>query len=138
MLRNADDVLVLREICAVDDHAAARDGEGEERLSHRPDPDHRVLERLPARGEHEAVALTYARQHRHAHREDQEDDEKQRHHDLVGFFDAVRAQIERQQRPHDHDDVVRNDGIRCGGERAEPRRGVRRHQRADERIHQRL
>ena len=37
VLRDADDVLVLREVRAVHDHAAARDGEGEERLSHRPD-----------------------------------------------------------------------------------------------------
>ena len=57
VLRHADDVFVLGEIRAVNDHAAARDGQGEKRLPHGPDPDHRILERLPARGEHELIAL---------------------------------------------------------------------------------
>ena len=132
VLRHADHILILREIRAVDDHSAARDGEGEEGLSHRPDPDHRILERLPARREHEAVALAHARQHRNAHRKDEEDDEKERHHDPVRLFDAARAQIERQQRTHDHDHMIGDDGIGRGGKRAEPRARVNAHQRTNE------
>ena len=67
-----------------------------------------------------------------------EDDKKQRHHDLVGLFDAVRAEKQRQQRAAHDDDVIRDDGIGLRGEVAKPRGGVGGHERADERVDQRL
>ena len=138
VLRHAHDVLVLGQVRAVDDHAAAGDGQGEKRLPHGPDPDHRILERLPARGEHELVALGRAGQQRHAHCQHQKDDEKQRHHDLVGLFDAVRAEKERQQRAGHDDDVVGDDGVRLRGKRREPHGGVARHERAEQGVDKRL
>ena len=93
MLAHRDNVLVLGQIRAVDDHAASRDGQREERLSHRPDPDHRVFERFPARGKHELVALRASRQECYTNGKHEENQEERRHHDLVGLFDAVRAKI---------------------------------------------
>ena len=138
MLRDVHHVLVLGEVRAVDDHTASGDGQREERLPHRPDPDHRVGQSLPARGEHEKVTLRRVRQQRHAHRQNEEDEEKERHHDLVGLFDAVCAEEERQQRADDHDDVIGNDRVGRAGEGSEPRGGVRRHECAEEGVRQRL
>ena len=138
VLRHAHDVLVLGQIRAVDDHAAAGDGQGEKRLPHSPDPDHRVFEGLPARGEHELVALGRAGQQRHAHGQHDKDEEKQRHHDLVGLFDAVCAEKERQQCAGHDDDVVGDDGVRLRGKRREPHGGVARHERAEQGVDQRL
>ena len=138
VLRHAHDVLVLGQVCAVDDHAAAGDGQGEKRLPHGPDPDHRILERLPARGEHELIALGRAGQQRHAHGQHQKDDEKQRHHDLVGLFDAVRAEKERQQRAGHDDNVIGDDGVRLRGKRRKPHGGVARHERAEQGVDERL
>ena len=138
MLRDVDHVLVLRQVCAVNYHAAAGHGQREERLSHRPYPDHRILELLPARREHEAVALGNARQERHAHREHEEDDEEQRHHHLVCLFDAVRAEKQRQQRTGNHDDMIRHDRVRLRRKLAEPRRSVGAHKRPGQGVDQRL
>ena len=138
MLSHRDDILVLGQIGSIDDHTASCDREREERLSHRPDPDHRVFKRLPAWGEHEFVALCRAGQERHADGKHEEDQEKRRHHDLVGLFNAVRAEIERQQRP-DHDDyMIRNNGEIARRERAEPACRIRAHERAGDRVNQRL
>ena len=138
MLRDVHHVLVLGEVCAVDDHTAAGDGQREERLPHRPDPDHRVGQSLPARGEHEKITLCRVRQQRHAHRQNEEDEEKERHHDLVGLFDAVCAEEERQQRADDDKNMVGNHAVGRGGERAEPFARVRAHQRPNEGVYQRL
>ena len=138
VLRHVHNVLFLGQVRTVNDHAAAGDGQGEKRLTHRPDPDHRILERLPAGREHELVALGRAGQQRHAHGQHHEDDKKQRHHDLVGLFDAVRAEKQRQQCAAHDDDVIRDDGIGLRGEGAKPRGGVGGHERAGERVDQRL
>ena len=138
VLRHADDVFVLGEIRAVNDHAAARDGQGEKRLPHCPNPDHGITENLPARGEHEAVSLRRARQKRHAHRKDCEDEKEHRHHDPVCLFDAVRAEEERQKRSGNNDNMVRDHGEGPRRKVRKPRRGIRGHKRSDDRIHKRL
>ena len=138
MPRDADDVLLLIQICAVDDHAAAGDRQREEGLPHGGDPDRGVFQRLPARDQHEKIALARTGQKRRAHGEDQKDQKEQRHHDLVGLLDAVCAEEQREQRADDHDHMVRHDreaGLREGGE---PGRRVGVHQRPRDRIGKRL
>ena len=138
MLAHVHHILVLGKVGAVDDHAAAGDGEGEECLAHGPDPDHGVLESLPAGGEHEAVPIRRAGQEGHPHRQHQEDEEEKRHHHFVGPLDAVGPQKEGQEGAHHHDDVVRDHGIRRGGKRPEPLRGVRRQKGTEKGVHQGL
>ena len=138
MLAHIHHVLLFREVSAVDDHAAAGDGEGEEGLAHGPDPDHGVLQSLPAGGEHETVALRRAGQEGHPRRQHQEDEEEEGHHHLVGLLDAVGPQEEGQKRPHHHDDVVGDHGVGRGGEGPEPLRGVRRQEGAEDGVHQGL
>ena len=138
MLPHGDDVFILGQIGSIDDHTASRDRKREERLSHRPDPDHRVFKRLPARGEHEFVALGGAGQERHADGKHEEDQEECRHHDLVGLFDAVRAEIECQKCTHHNDYMIRNNGEIARRERAEPACRIRAHERAGDRVNQRL
>ena len=69
---------------------------------------HRIGQRFPARSEHELIALRRARQERNAHRQHEEDEEKQRHHDLVCLLYTVCAEIQRQKRSGDDDDVIGN------------------------------
>ena len=138
VLAHVHHVLLFREVSAVDDHAAAGDGEGEEGLAHGPDPDHGVLQSLPAGGEHETVALRRAGQEGHPRRQHQEDQEEEGHHHLVGLLDAVGPQEEGQEGAHHHDDVVGDHGVGRGGEGPEPLRGVRRQEGAEDGVHQGL
>ena len=71
-----DHVLFIAQVSAVDDHAAARNGQGEEGLSHGPDPRHGILQRIPAEGEHELVTFSGTGQHGHAHSQHHKDDEE--------------------------------------------------------------
>ena len=121
---------VLRrvQVGPVDDHAASGDGQGEESLSHGPDPHHGVQQLLPPGGEHIAVALRRAGEEGHPHRQDEEDQEKEGHHDLVALFDALGPQQKRQQRAHHHDGVEGNHGVVRQGKALKPGGGVRRHQ----------
>ena len=138
MLGHAHHVLVLGEVRTVNDHAAAGDGQGEKRLPHSPDPDHGIRQGLPAGGEHKDISLCGAGQKGHPHGQDQEDHKEDRHHDLVGLFNAAGAQKQRQQRAHHHNDVIGDHGVGGGGEGTEPGGGVRGQQCAQQGIHQRL
>lgn len=69
---------------------------------------HRIGQRFPARSEHELIALRRARKERNAHRQHEEDEEKQRHHYLVCILYTVCAEIQRQKRSGDDDDVIGN------------------------------
>lgn len=138
VLCHAHHVFFLRKICTVDDHAAAGDGQGEERLSHGPDPDHGVSQHFPSGGEHERIALARAGQKGHTDGQDQEDHKEQGHHDLVGALNALCPQEQSQQGAHHHNDVEGDDRIGLRREGAEPGGSVSGHERAQHRIHQRL
>ena len=138
MLCHADNVLLWGKIGAIDNHAAAGDRKREKCLTHCPDPDHRVGKRLPAGGEHKAVALRRTGKEKYPHRQYQKDEEEKRHHDLIGFLDAVGAEEQGKQRTDHHDDVIRNDRVGLRGKRSEPRGSISGHQGAGKRIDQRL
>ena len=109
VLCNADNVLLWGKIGPIDNHAAAGDRKREKCLTHCPDPDHRVGKRLPAGGEHKAIALRRTGEEKYPHRQYQKDEEEKRHHDLIGFFDAVRPQKQSKQRTCHYNDVIGND-----------------------------
>ena len=67
-----DHVLFIAQVSAVDDHAAARNGQGEAW----PRPRHGILQRIPAEGEHELVTFSGTGQHGHAHSQHHKDDEE--------------------------------------------------------------
>ena len=138
VLGHAHHILVLGEVRTVNDHAAAGDGQGEECLTHSPDPDHGIRQGLPAGGEHKDISLRSAGQKGHPHGQNQEDHKEDRHHDLVGLFDAAGAQKQRQQRAHHHNDMIGNHRVGGGGKRAEPGGGVCGQQCAQQGIHQSL
>ena len=138
MLGHTHHVLVLGEVSTVNDHTAAGDGQGEKRLSHSPDPDHGIRQGLPAGGEHKDISLRGAGQKGHPHGQDQEDHKKDRHHDLIGLFNAAGAQKQCQQRAHHNNDVIGDHGVGGGGEGTKPGGGVRGQQCAQQGIHQRL
>ena len=135
---NLDHVLLVIQISAVDDHAAAGDRQGEEGLAHGPHPGHGVGQSLPPGGEDELVAFGSAGQEGHADGQHGKDDEKDRHHDLVRLFNALCAQKQGQQGDHHHDDVEGNHRVTGAGEGAEPLAGVHRHQIAGEGVEQGL
>ena len=94
--RRRDHVHVLLQVAAVDQRAATCQRQAEERLPERKHPGLRVGKRLPARHEQVCVAVERAGQHGHPNEQHAEQDEEQRHHDLVQALDAARD-------PQDHD-----------------------------------
>ena len=133
LLGQGHHVLLRAEVGAVDNHAAAGNGQGEEGLSHGPDPHHGVQQLLPAAGEHIAVALGRAGEEGHPHRQHDEDDEKEGHHHLVAPLNALGPQQQRQQGAHHHDDMEGDHGVVREGEPLKPGGGVRRHKGAGDR-----
>ena len=93
----ADDVLVVAQVGAVNQCAVAREGQREKRLTERVYPSLLLADGFRVDAEHVAVPLGCARLEEHIHRKPQKQQEKQRHHDFIGFFDA-RSNAER------HDD----------------------------------
>ena len=138
MLRHSHHILLRREISPVDDHAAAGDRKREKRLPHGPDPDHGVCQGLPPRSKHKPISLRGAGQEKYPHRQHQEDEEKQRHHDLIGLFYAVGPQKQRKQGTHHYDDVIRHHRIGLRRKGSEPGGGIGGHQGAGQGIHQRF
>ena len=55
---------------------------------------------------------------KYPYRQHQEDEEKQRHHDLIGLFYAVGPQKQRKQGAHHYDDVIRHHRIGCAEKEA--------------------
>ena len=83
-----DDILFFAQVRTVNDHAAAGDGQGEEGLSHCPDPGHGVSQGFPLGCEHEPIALRRAGQESDPDCQHQENEEKYGHHDLIAFLNA--------------------------------------------------
>ena len=133
-----DYILLVVQISAVDDHAAAGDRQGEEGLAHGPHPGHGIGKRLPARGEHELVALGSTGQEGHPDSQNGKNDEEHGHHDLVGLFDAFGTHQQGQQSANHHEDVEGDHRIIAAREGTEPCAGVHRHQIAGNRVKERL
>ena len=129
-------VLLPGQVGTVDDHAAAGDGKGEKGLTHGLNPDRRVGQIFPPGGQQEHIACRRAGEQSHPNGQNQKNQEKQGHHDLVGLFDALCAQQQGQKRTADHQNMVGNHGKIPTGKVGKPGGGVRRQQKAGERIHQ--
>ena len=128
--------LPVIQIGTVDDHAAAGDRQGEEGLSHGPDPDHGAFQGRPVRGEQKPVALAGPGEEGHPDCQNHKDQEEQGHHNPVGFFDADGSQQQGQQRTHHHDHMEGQHGIGPAGKAFKPPGGVHVHQRPGEGVKQ--
>lgn len=119
--RVAEDVLALFHIAAVDEHARAVDGQGEEGLSHGHHPGLRVEQIAPVGPEQVEVALHGAGQEGHPDGDDEEQDEEGGHHDLAELLNAGGHAEDQDGGRHRHRREVPGDGAevhRQGGEEA--------------------
>ena len=129
LLGQGHHVLLGVQVGPVDNHAAARDGQGEEGLTHGPDPHHGVEQIGPPGGEHILIALHGPGQEGHPDGQNQEDDKEQGHHHLVGPLDASGPQEEGEQSAHHHNHMEGDHRVVRQGEGLKPRPRVHAHQR---------
>ena len=128
LLGQGHHVLLGAEVGPVDNHAAAGDGQGEECLTHSPDPHHGVEQIVPPGGKHILIALDGPGQEGHPDGQNKEDDEKQGHHHLVGPLNAPGPQKEGEQSSHHHNHMEGDHRVVRQGEGLKPGPGVHRHQ----------
>ena len=104
-------ILIFRQVRAVNDHARAGDRQREERLTHRHDPCARVQQILPLRYEQVFVAFDRIRQEGYADSNNDEQDEECGHHHLVDLFNAAgHAEDQHSRRQQDNQGVPRHTG----------------------------
>ena len=99
------DILVLGQVGTIDNGAVARHGQGEERLAEGVNPHLGAHQTCGVQGEQELIALGSAGLEADVDGQNDEQAEEHRHHDLVGFFDAVgHAHGHNNHRYHQADD----------------------------------
>ncbi len=101
-----DNVLRLLHVAAVDEHARAVDGQGEEGLSHGHNPGLGVEQVAPVRLEQVEVPVHRAREKGHPHGDDEEEHKEGGHHELADFLDAGGHAQHQNQDGQGHGDEV--------------------------------
>ena len=122
--RRAWNALVFAEVRTVDHAAVARDGQGEKSLTKGIDPDIRVEQPRRLDGEDIPIAARRAGQREHIDSERDKEEKQDRHHDLVGFFNAAGNTERHDEKAHrncDHDPDVRAPRAGSGIEAADDR-----------------
>ena len=113
--RVVDDVLRLLHIAAVDQHACAVDGQGEEGLSHGHDPGLKLAQVAPVGGEQVEVALPGAGEEGHADGDDEEENKEGGHHELADLLDTVLHAHQQYRSGENHGDKVPGNGAEVHG-----------------------
>ena len=102
--------------------------QGEERLSHRSDPDSRIFQGFPSWNKHKFISACRTGQQSHAHSKYDEDQEEKRHHDLVALLDTAGTEQQCKQSADDDNNMEWYNREIRHGERFEPFGSVDLHQ----------
>ena len=119
--RGGHDVLILRQIGAVDDRTVTGDGQREERLAEGENPHQRVEQPFGVEREDVLVAGAGAGKKRDINAENHKQDKQRRHHDLIGFFNAA-GYAQRhdgkgsEDRNNDAGDVIHRDNVKVAAD----------------------